>query len=414
MPFFVGSDHQMEPDPQRYVAHISNQILRRDAHRVLDEHRRILVMSDSSGSDSDDNGWVPFVAPSASVVSTQIAKPRGNVIDLTNDVTQSRVTAVKRPAPAASTTSSSTTFKPSTSSSSTSGFKPYSNISDKKAPIAKPEPVKKSISDSFASMFDDLVDEQRSLQKDAAKAAERSAISQEPKFYPKPPVGRKNRDVAVNSTTSSDSVTTSSSVPSSTSAPVSRNYDAPKAVPTLQKRPASPFDRAASPQLSVQRAHPISHNQHSTAGNSADPNKQSKRPKTAQQPSEESIAEAFRLFDDLRQSENVDWQERFLHTILSWDLNVLHQDSQAGPPLPPFSSLVASNQTTPGGPISESDERKLLTDPASYVKFASEKEYTMFFEFLLMEDFKARFMNFFSFHFFNAIPFLSKSLVCLV
>lgn len=89
---------------------------------------------------------------------------------------------------------------------------------------------------------------------------------------------------------------------------------------------------------------------------------------------------------------------------LSWDLNQFHRESLAGPPVPPFASMsnfianqskdaAASSNLSSSGQSRADATTRLLTDPSSYISFASEREYVVFFEFLLVEDLKARCVN---------------------
>ena len=88
---------------------------------------------------------------------------------------------------------------------------------------------------------------------------------------------------------------------------------------------------------------------------------------------------------------------------LSWDLNQFHREALAGPPVPPFASMsnFIANQSKDAEAAASSSSSsslqarteattRLLTDPSSYIGFASEREYVVFFEFLLIEDLKAR------------------------
>ena len=94
----------------------------------------------------------------------------------------------------------------------------------------------------------------------------------------------------------------------------------------------------------------------------------------------------------------------FLQLALSWDLNQFHRESLAGPPVPPFASMsnfianqskdaAASSSFSSSGQSRAEATARLLTDPSSYISFASEREYVVFFEFLLIEDLKARGVN---------------------
>ncbi len=144
---------------------------------------------------------------------------------------------------------------------------------------------------------------------------------------------------------------------------------------------------------------------------------------------------AFALFDELKDNGQTDWQERFqlvcrmlrtnclvlstrclffwhlklcastlqtpMQLALSWDLNQFHREGLAGPPVPPFASMsnfianqskdaAASSSSSSSGQSRAEATARLLTDPSSYISFASEREYVVFFEFLLIEDLKAR------------------------